>query len=107
MEKTFPSARQSAKIAGYMYLFGMVASIVVELVIRAPLIVRGNAAETARNIMAHETQFRTAIALDFLTYLSVAVLAWALYVMLERVNRNLAMLGAFLRLIEVTFFVFF
>ena len=107
MEKTFPSSNQCAKVAGYMYLFGMAASIFAELALRSPLMVRGNASETALNIMAHETQFRTAIALDFLTYISVVLLVWALYVLLKPVNRNLALLGAFLRLVEVSFFYVF
>lgn len=106
MEKRNVIASQSiaARVAGLMYLIGMAISIYVELYLRGSLIVRGNVIETANNIMAHETQFRVAIVLDLLTYFSVALLVWALYVLLKPVNRNLALLAAFLRLTEVSFF---
>ena len=48
-----------------------------------PLIVPGNVAETARNIVAHETQFRITVVC-FLTYSAgVVVLLAALYVILK------------------------
>jgi Domain of unknown function (DUF4386) len=98
------SQTNAAKVAGFMYLIGMTVSIFVELYLRGSLIVPGNASATADNIMAHETQFRLAIILDLLTYFSVAVLVWALYVLLKPVNRNLALLATFLRMAEVAFF---
>jgi hypothetical protein len=64
-----------------------------------PLIVPGNAAETAWNIVAHETQFRIAVTC-FLTYSAgVVVLLAALYVILRPVNRGLALVGALFRLV--------
>jgi len=60
--------------------------------------VRGNAAETARNIMAHETQFRVAV-ICFLSYsASVVVLLAALYMILKPINQGLALVGALFRL---------
>ena len=96
------SQHKAARIVGYMFLFGMAASVFA-FVVRGSLFVQGNAAGTAINIMAHERQFRTAIAFDLITAVSVLVLLWALYVLLKPVNRNLALLGAFLRLMEVSF----
>ena len=98
------SQAKAAKVAGFMYLFGMAVSIFVELYLRGSLIVKGNALETADKIMAHETQFRVAIVLDLLTYVSVVLLVWALYMLLKPVNKNLALLATFLRLVEVSFF---
>jgi hypothetical protein len=64
-----------------------------------PLLVRGNAAETARNIMAHQTQFRVTVTC-FLAYsASVVVLLTAFYVVLRPVNRGLALVGALFRLV--------
>jgi hypothetical protein len=64
-----------------------------------PLMVPGNAAETARNIVAHETQFRV-IVICFLTYsASVVVLLAALYVIFKPVNQGLALAGALFRLV--------
>ena len=99
------SQAKAAKVAGFMYLFGMAVAIFVELYLRGSLIVKGNALETADKIMAHETQFRVAIVLDLLTYVSVVLLVWALYMLLKPVNKNLALLATFLRLAEVSFFL--
>ncbi|MBI1807160.1 MAG: DUF4386 domain-containing protein [Ignavibacteria bacterium] len=63
------------------------------------LIVPGNAAETARNIMAHETLFRLNIACNLLYVVNIVVLLSALYVILKPVNRNLALVAAFCRLV--------
>jgi hypothetical protein len=103
-QNTTLSQTKAAKVAGFMYLMGMTVSIFVELYLRGSLIVTGNALATADNIMAHETLFRVAIVLDLLTYLSVSLLVWALYVLLKPVNRNLALLATFLRLAEMAFF---
>jgi len=93
------SQRTAAKVAGVSLLFSMVIVVFANYVLLNPLIVRGNAAETARNIMAHETQFRIALTC-FLTYsASVIVLLAALYVILKPVNQGLALVGALFRLV--------
>ena len=63
------------------------------------LVVPGNAAETARNLMAHETLFRINIACNLIYVVNIVVLLAALYVVLPPVNRNLALVAAFCRLI--------
>ncbi len=64
-----------------------------------PLTVPGNAAATAQNIVAHETQFRLTVVC-FLTYsLGVVVLLSALYVILKPLNPGLALVGALSRLV--------
>ncbi len=93
------SQRTAAKVAGVSLLFSMVIVVFANYVLLNPLIVRGNAAETARNIMAHETQFRVALTC-FLTYsASVIVLLAALYVILKPVDQGLALVGALFRLV--------
>ena len=93
------SQRTAAKVAGFTLLFSMVIVVFANYALLNPLLVRGNAVETARNILAHETQFRVA-ATCFLTYsLSVVVLLSALYVVLKPVNRGLALVGALFRLV--------
>ena len=64
-----------------------------------PLIVPRNATDTARNILAHQTQFRVALTC-FITYgIGAIVLLTALYVVLAPVNRGLALAGALFRLV--------
>ena len=93
------SQRQAAKVAGFTLLFGMAIVVFGNFYVGANLVVPGNAVETARNILAHETRFRLSMACNLLHVASVAVLLAALYVILEPVNRCLAMAAAFCRAI--------
>src|SRR6266566_6947905 len=93
------SQRTAAKIAGWSYLFSFVIVVFANYVLLNPLIVPRNAADTARNILAHETQFRVALVC-FITYgIGAIVLLTALYVIFEPVNRGLALAGALFRLV--------
>jgi Domain of unknown function (DUF4386) len=93
------SQRTAAKVAGISLLFSMVIVVFANYGLLNPLLVRGNAPETARNIMAHQTQFRV-VVVCFLAYsASVVVLLAALYVVLKPVNRGLALVGALFRLV--------
>jgi hypothetical protein len=93
------SQRTAAKIAGFTGLFAFAIVVFANYALLNPLIVPGNAAETARNLVAHETQVRV-IATCFLAYsASVIVLLAALYVILKPVNRGLALVGALFRLV--------
>jgi hypothetical protein len=44
--------------------------------------------------------FRLSIAGDLLTYIGVIVLVWAFYVLVRPIDRNLALLAVFFRLVE-------
>ena len=93
------SQRTAAKVAGFSGLFAMAIVVFGNYALLSPLFVPGDAAETARNIVAHERAFRIA-AVCFLTYsASVVVLSAALYVILKPVNRGLALVGALFRLV--------
>ena len=94
-----PAQRLAARVAGFSGLFAMAVVVFANYGLLNPLIVPGNAAETARNILAHETQFRVT-AVCFLIYsTSVVVLLAALYVILKPVNQGLALVGALFRLV--------
>jgi hypothetical protein len=93
------SQRTAARVAGFAYLLSLATEVVSEFRIRPQLFVAGNAAETARNILAHETLFRIGIASDLIYGIGTVVLLSALYVILKPVSRNLALLAAFSRLV--------
>ena len=94
------SQRKAARIAGLACPISFVTVVAVNFGIFERLIVSGNPAETARNILAHETLFRIGIA-GFLVYcVGVVVLLTALYVILKPVDQNLALLAAFGRLVH-------
>ena len=93
------SQRTAAKVAGWSYLLSCAIVVFANYVLLSPLIVPRNAVETARNILAHPTQFRIALTL-FLTYsVGTIVLAGALYVILQPINHGLAVVGALFRLV--------
>jgi hypothetical protein len=96
-----PAQHTAAKIIGIIYPIQMATGIFGEVFARGQLIVQGDAARTAENIMASEQLFRLSIAGDLITYILVMVLTWAFYVLLRPVNRHLALLGAFFRLSEL------
>jgi len=96
------SQRRAAKVVGFCYLFAMALSIFVEAYARGRLVIPDNAAETARNIMAHERLFRFGIASYLLCMVSDAALITALYVILKRVNPNIALFALVLRIVDTT-----
>src|SRR5713226_5911986 len=88
------SPRLKARIAGGLWLMVIVAGMTA-FVIRSPLIVRGDAAATATDILASESLFRFGFAADLIAgvcYLGVTVL---LYRLLKPVSRSLSLLAAF------------
>jgi len=95
-----PAQRTAAKVVGFLYLFQMATAIFGESFVRGRLIVRGDATQTARNIIGSERLFRLSIAGDLVTYTGVLVLVWAFYVMVRPVNRNLALLAVLFRVAE-------
>lgn len=88
------SQQKAAKAAGLSYLITFAIVVYVNFGIHERLIVEGNAAETARNILAHETLFRVGIAGDLVYCAGVVVLLTALYVILRPVSHGLAILAA-------------
>jgi Domain of unknown function (DUF4386) len=95
------SQRTAAKVAGVAGLLAFVLVVFGNYVLLGPLIVPRNAVDTARNILAHQTQFRCALAC-FITYdIGGIVLLTALYVIFAPVNRGLALAGALFRLVFV------
>jgi hypothetical protein len=105
IEPITESQRKAARVVGLAYLLAIVPSVFAEFYVLDRLIVPGNAAETARNIAAHERLFRLGTASNLLAFAIDVVLITALYVVLERVNRNLALFAAFGRLIETMLLV--
>jgi len=98
------SQRNGAITAGVGLLLMTVAAIFATSVYNSVL-VSGDAASTANNILANELQFR----LSTLSFLFVIVLdvivAWGLYVFLRPVNRHLSLLAAWFRVVYAAVFM--
>ena len=96
--------RRWARVVGFSYLFALVPSVFAEFYVSGRL-VSDNAILTAQNIIAHERLFRLGIASNLLVFAADVILVTALYVVLERVNRRLALVATFFRLIETTILI--
>ena len=95
------SQRIAAKVAGIAGLLAFVLVFFGNYVLLEPLIVARNATDTAHNILAHQTQFRFALACFIAYDIGGIVLLTALYVIFAPVNRGLALAGALFRLVFV------
>jgi len=89
---------KTARMAGFLYLIYIVISIFANGLGRSKLIVLGDAATTAGNIMASAWQFRIGFVSDLISAVLFFLTAWALYALLKPVNKNLALLFLLLNL---------
>lgn len=96
---TDASQRNTARVAGIAYLLTFAVVVSANFGIFTRLSVPGDAVATARNILAHEGQFRLYLACNVLYVAGVVVLLTALYTLLAPVHRSLALLAAVFRLI--------
>ena len=93
------SQRQAALVAGCGLLIMTLFYLFADVFVFQKLIVPEDATTTANNIMASEMLFRTAICSVLIVLICDVVVAWALYVFLKQVNKNLSLLTAWLRLV--------
>jgi len=93
-----------ARTAGVLFLITLVAGGFGEFYVPSALIVSGDAAATAKNIIASDSLFR----LGFASYLVEAMcdvgLTLFLYLLLRPVRADLALLAAFFRLVSTAVF---
>jgi hypothetical protein len=92
--------RRAARVAGLACLASYVTVVAVNFGIFARLVVAGHPADTASNILAHETLFRLGIAGTLVYCVGIVALLTALYVILKPVSRPLALFAAFARLVQ-------
>jgi hypothetical protein len=95
------SPKLYARIGGVLYLYIILAGIFVELFVRGKLVVSGDAAATAGNILAHETRWRIAFSAEVLWLACAVALTMIFYVLMRVVNRNIALMGAFFALMSI------
>ena len=81
-----------ARVAGSLYLIANLPAPFVLIYLPSLLIVRGDAATTANNIMASESLFSLGIVGILFTYIANIFLVLALYQLLKVVNKNMASL---------------
>ena len=93
--------RQAALAAGIASFAPLILGGVpfAEFYAFAKLIVPGDTAETARNILAHRGLFLAGVFAHLITFVADVIIAWALYVLLAPVHRALSLLTAWFRLV--------
>jgi len=92
--------RTAARVVGATYLMALVPAVFAEFFVRGQLVVAGNATQTALNIMAHQRLFRLGIASNLAAFAIDVALITALYMVLNPINRSLALLALGWGLVE-------
>lgn len=98
-----PSLGNAALIAGLGILLLALTVPIAEFYIFPELINYRDAAETAKNISDRPAFFTAAIFIHLLSVFCDVVIAWALYIFLKPVDKNLALLTAWLRIAYAAF----
>lgn len=93
--------KEMARVAGFLYLIIIVCGIFAEVFVRGNLIVYGDATVTANNIIASESLFRIGFASGLIMLVCDIVVTLILYVLFRLVNKNLALLATFFRLVSI------
>ncbi len=95
---------KAAMVAGFGLLIMTIFAVFAIYFVFDNLIVPGDATTTAKYILANEMQFRIGIGSYLIVIICDVVVAWALYIFLKPVNKNLSLLTAWFRLIYAIFF---
>ncbi len=92
--------RTAARVVGAAYLIALLPAVFAEFYARGRLVVAGNAAQTALNIVAHQRLFRLGIASNLAVVAIDLALITALYVVLNPIHRSLALVALGWGLVE-------
>ena len=101
---TVPNSRQAALVAGFSYLAVFIIAAFANSFALERLIVSADAAATADNIINNELLYRLGIAGWLIVMVFDAIVAWALYVLFQTINKTLSLLAAWFRLVFVAIF---
>jgi len=94
------SPRLYARIAGILYLIIIVCGMSAEVFIRSSLIVSGDAAATANNILSSQALYRLGFAADSIMLIADVGIAIIFYLLLKPVGKTLSLLAAVFRLTQ-------
>jgi Domain of unknown function (DUF4386) len=93
------SPRQLARIAGVLYLINVIVGAFAIGYVPAAIVVPGDAAATARNILTHELLYRAGLVAHLIVLPTNIGLALIFYDLFKVVNRRLALLVVFFTLV--------
>ncbi|WP_197684174.1 DUF4386 domain-containing protein [Planococcus antarcticus] len=93
-----------ARVVGFGLLLMALVALFANLFVIESFIIPGDAASTINNITDNEVLFRLAIVSFVIVLVLDVIVAWALYILMKRVNNNVALLAALFRLIYTAIF---
>jgi hypothetical protein len=95
------SSKRTARVAGLLYLAVIPLGIFGALYVPSRLIVPGDPAATAANILASESLFRLGIVSDLLAAIVMLLVVLTLHRLIKPVNKNIALLMVIFFLVGV------
>jgi hypothetical protein len=90
-----------ARIGGLLYLIIIVIGLFEEAFVRDRLIVSGDAAKTAANLLSHQFLWRFHIAAELVLLICATALLMIFVVLLRPVSKDLVLLAAFFNLVSI------
>ena len=102
-DRSDTNPRTAAIIAGIGYVILFVFAVFANFVVREGLVVTDDAQATATNIAESEGLFRLGMASFLVILLVDVVVAWALYIVLRRADRDVSLVAAWFRLVYTVF----
>jgi hypothetical protein len=100
--RTVETAPQGyARLGGALYLVIIVLGAFAEGFVSGKLVVTGDAAATAQNIIASPLLWRLGVAADLIVVLCAVPLLWIEYLLLRPVNRQLVLLAVLFNLVSL------
>lgn len=99
------SPQRYARLAGFLYLAIILLGSFGELFVRGTLVVSGDAAATADNILHSPFLWRAGIAGDLLMHVFDVPVILILYFLLRPVSRSLALLATLINLVQTAVLV--
>jgi hypothetical protein len=101
MQATSMAPRTLARVGGILYLIIITLGVFEEMFVRSRLIVAGDAAKTAANLISHELLWRLGIAAELVLLSCATALTIVFLVLLGRVSQPLAWLATLFNLMAV------
>ena len=90
-----------ARTAGVLYLLIVIFGLIAQIFVRDNLVDYGNAALTAKNILASESWYRFGFVSELLVLICDVGVATILYILLKETSKNLSLLAFAFRLTSI------
>jgi Domain of unknown function (DUF4386) len=95
------STKKTARLAGILYLALVILAPYGMMYVSSKIMVWGNAAATAKNLLANQFLFRTGVASNLISEVLLILIVWVLYHLFKQVNEHQAKLMAILAIVSV------